>query len=147
MFSRLRPNPDHFTWLYLCWLYLCWSSLSQMGSHDKLEWRMCIVDDKIGTKSLIWQGKSGGRAKTVMWEHVFECIFLLQKNPIQRFILSPPTIPSQVPGSYLAPQIFVRRVQLPCCDTMAGCLSSAPAVILLTLSLQGVLPCLMLLAD
>lgn len=88
-----------------------------------------------------------GHAKAVLWEYVFESIFLLQKSLIQRLILSPPALPVRSPGSSLAPQLSVHQVQLPRCDTAAGCLSSAPAVILLMLSLQGVLPRLMLLAD
>lgn len=110
---------------------------------------MHVVVDKSRTRFLMWQDVKGeeGQAQTVIWEHVFESIFLLRKNPIQRLILSPSTIPSQVTWVLLSTPAFVHQVKLPCCDTAAGCLSSAPAVILLTLSLQGVLPCLMLLAD
>lgn len=88
-----------------------------------------------------------GQAKMLLWEYVFESIFLLQRSPVQRQIPSPLSFPIRSPGSSLAPQLFAHQVPLPCCETTAGCLSSAPAVILLTLSLQGVLPCLMLLAD
>lgn len=103
-----------------------------MGPHAGVGGDMHIAVDKVETKFLPWQGVKGeeGQAKTLTWEHVFESVFLLQKSPIQRLILSPPTIPSQVTWVLLSTPAFCAssatallwhrgRLSLisPCCDT------------------------------
>ena len=79
-----------------------------MDPHVGVGGHMHIVVDRAGTKFLRWQGVKGeeGQAKTVIWEHVFESVFLLQKSPIQRLILSPPTIPNQVTRVLLSTPAF-----------------------------------------
>lgn len=66
---------------------------------------MHMLVDMVGTKFLMGQGKAR-QAETVIWEHVFESIFLLQKSSIQRLIPSPATNLDQVTWVLLSTPAF-----------------------------------------